>query len=136
VDGIYELRVHVDAELDLDELWECDPDGAADVEVVLEELAADQELLAAMHIHQRLEGRLHFSRLLRFHIWGRNLWRAKIWELEDEAAVLPYRLIYGCVGQICYVLAVMHRDRGYDQDLQLVERVRKACRELGIPVVP
>jgi hypothetical protein len=133
---MYELKLHQDAVADLDDLWERDPDGAADVEVLIEELRDDQGLLAAMRINQREEGRLQFSRLHKYHIWGKNLWRVKVWELEDVQGVFPYRLIYGFVGDVHYVLAVMHRDRGYDKDRQLVERIRRACREVGIPVLP
>ena len=135
---MYRLELHPDAEADLDYLWETGPDGAADVSVLIQELAGDEEKLRAMRIHQREEGRLHFSRLLKYHIWGRNLWRAKIAELEDEECVLAYRLIYGFTMEtsVNYLLAVMHRNTGYEKNLLFVERIRRACRELGIPGLP
>jgi hypothetical protein len=131
---MYELALHKDAEADLDEIWEADSDGAADVEVLLEELRGSEELLSALRIHQRLEGRVHVSRLLRFDVWGKSLWRLKVSELADPENIMPYRIIYGLQANVYYVLAVVHRDRNYEQDRELVDRIKKACRELGIPV--
>jgi hypothetical protein len=135
---MYELVIHKDAEADLDDIWESDADRAADVEVLLGEIRADQELLAAMQVHQRKEGRLHVSRLLKFEIWGRLLWRLKfgILQAENDDDTSPYRIIYGSLGTIYYVLAVVHRNRNYETDRELAKRVRAACRELGIVVPP
>ena len=129
---MYELVLHRDAEADLDQIWETDPDGAADVETLLEELRNSEELLSALRIHQRLEGRIHVSRLLRFDIWGKSLWRLRFSELADPQNIMPYRILYCSLANVYYVLAVAHRDLNYEQDRNLVARVRNACRELGI----
>jgi mRNA-degrading endonuclease RelE of RelBE toxin-antitoxin system len=131
---MYELVVHRDATEDLDALYESDEAAAADIEVLLEEIRDDQTLLLAMHTHQSMAARFHVSHLLNFSIWGRELWRLKIWELEDADRVLPYRIIYAFHGNVFYVLAVMHRNQNYEQDPHLVERIKAACRSIGIPV--
>lgn len=133
---MYELVVHKDAEADLDALWESDGFAAADIEVLLEELRDDQVLLSALRIHQREEGRVHISRLLKFDIWGKALWRLKIWELADDNEVLTYRVIYAFQADVFFILGVMHRDQNYEQDKTFLERIKAACRTIGVPVPP
>jgi hypothetical protein len=126
------LNIDEDAVADLDDLWEYDEAAAADIEVLLAEIEAAPAMLQALFIHQARQGRIHVSRLLHYHIWGRSMWRIKIREITDEAAVLPYRIIYATLGDVAHVVAIMHRDTDYERDDQLVSRIKNACRRLGI----
>jgi hypothetical protein len=130
---MYELVIHKDAQADLDGIYETDSDGAADIEVLLEEIREDQEVLAAMRIHRRKEGRIDVCKLLKYDIWGRNVWRIKFGILQAENdEISPYRVIYGSLGNAYYVLAIVHRNQNYEQDRNLAKRVRAACRAIGI----
>ena len=130
------LVIHKDADADLDELWETDEAAAEDLTVLIEEIHGSEQFLAAMQIHQATYGRVHVSRLFKFEVWGKSLWRLRICELHDPERLLAYRLIYACHGSLVHLLAVMHRDRDYENDAGLVARIRDACRKLGIPTHP
>lgn len=127
------LVVHKDAEDDLDALWEVDDVAAADVTVLIEELHGSEAALSTMQIHLAKFSRAQVSRLFKYEVWGRSLWRLRICELSDPKQLLAYRLIYACHGSFIHLLAIMHRDRNYEQDRALVARIRAACRQLGIP---
>ena len=127
------LIVYKDVDYDLDDLWESDEDAAADLTILIEEIKGSERLLSAMHVHQATVERVHVSRLLKYEVWGRLLWRLRIHELYDPTHVLAYRVIYACHGNIIYLLAIMHREQSYEKDANLVARIKSACRQLGIP---
>lgn len=130
------FQIHSDAAEDLDQLWELDETVAADLTVLIEEISGSERLLAALRRHQARDGQVQVSRMLRFEVWGRSVWRLRVYELVDPQQLLPYRLIYAWHGEVAYLLAVMHRNRNYEQDTGLVERIRRACRGIGIPAPP
>ena len=130
---MYRFYVHDDARGDLDGLWETDPVAAARVAVVLEQLEHDESLRERL-----LEHRYGSNRTADFEIqkwvsqWEKNrdLWRLKIWALEDLD--IRYRVIYAysIPNRSFHVLAVAHRDFNYDESDRISQRVLRAYQDL------
>lgn len=129
------LSLHKDALKDLDDLWEQDPDTAADLEVFLEELSLSQDLMDRLTQHN-----FGSSRYIEpFHVakWedqqrrDNNLWRIKFWELENVG--LQYRVVYAFFPQSKhhYVLGIMPR-KGRDFDYKHEDlRTQRMLRTYG-----
>lgn len=131
---MFELAITEEAEAQLDALWESDPDAAADLTVILEEVRDDQEVLSAMRVHQRKEGRFHVSRFLSLYAKSMNVWRLKAYIMEREHDLLSYRIIYAFDNRDCtyHVLGFMHRDQNYEKDKQFTGRIQSIYRRLGL----
>ena len=134
---MYQLLIHEDAERDLGDLLADDPVNSRLVEAFIEDLADDQDALASMVRHQaqvKKDGGRWFSvsRLLRTAQW-KVLWRLKVWKLNVDD-LLDYRLIYthDPDDDALIVLAIMRRDRNYEQDTALFGRIGRALRDLGL----
>jgi mRNA-degrading endonuclease RelE of RelBE toxin-antitoxin system len=131
---VYSLVVHEDAEDDLEGLWKNDAQAAARISVLLEELeGGDQDLLDALTVHDYGAYRskdYHVSKISKYWDKGIDLWRLKIWELEDLR--LRYRIIYAYKpgAQRYYVLGILPREHSYDSSDPRVQRVLQAYNDI------
>ena len=130
---MYFLCVHEDAAFDLERLWSVEPDAAARILVLLEELEGNQDLLSSLTEHgfgEYTDEDYSVSKWLAFWNRGRDLWRLKIWDLEDKG--LYYRIIYAYVPetQHYHVLAIAPRNFNYDTSHPISRRIYKAYEDL------
>jgi len=122
---IMHIDIHDNAQLDLDALWEKDPEAAATVAVVLETLEADPKAIDKLTTQGDVDIGAARSNI---KPWGsatrsRNLWRFRI--LDTPAT--SYRVVYGYhwqTRQLC-VLAVVHKEEfDYDDhDSEIIKRI-------------
>jgi len=127
------LFVHDDASADLEALWESEPKAAARITVLLEELAGNPDLLDRLTQHDygaRHSADFHVSKWLEHWNKGRDLWRLKVWDLEDQG--LLYRLIYAFIPgkQHYHILAIAPREFNYDTNHPISRRIQRAYEEL------
>lgn len=130
---MYSLFVHEDAEQDLENLWNEAPEAAARTVVLLEELEGNQDLLD--RLTQQDFGAYHggdFHVTKWFEQWkvGKDLWRLKVWSLEDKG--LQYRIVYAFVPRRLHyhILAIVHRDFDYDRNHEVTRRILRAYEAL------
>jgi mRNA-degrading endonuclease RelE of RelBE toxin-antitoxin system len=124
----YSIVIHEDAEEDLDALWN-DPatrEAAARIDVLLEEVSADQDLLDALTIHDygKYEtAPMSVSKWQEYWRKGADIWRLKFWELTN--AGLHYRIVYAyeIPKQRYHVLAIVHRNFNYDESHPITKRI-------------
>jgi len=127
------LLIHDDAKADLTQLAQSEPQFAARLIVLLQEIQADRELLDMLTAHDfgtDERESFHVSRWEEH--WNRNkdIWRLKFWELENQG--IQYRVIYALkrgTGDH-YVLAVAHRDFNYDRNHPTTQRILQAYDDL------
>lgn len=127
------LFVHVDAETDLEKLWAVAPKAAARIGVLLEELKGNQDLLDRLTQHDFGDHRsadFHVSKWLDLWNKGKDLWRLKVWDLEDKG--LRYRVVYAYLpGKSQYhVLGIVSREFDYDPRHELSRRIIAAYENL------
>ena len=130
---MFRLFVHDDAEADLDRLWDEAPDAAARIGVLLEELGGNQDLLD--RLTQQDFGAYHTAE---FHVtkwveqWkkGNDLWRLKVWNLEDKR--LQYRVVYAFLPRKSHyhVLGIVPREFNYDAGHEITRRILRAYERL------
>lgn len=130
---MFRLFVHDDAESDLEKLWDETPEAAARIGVLLQELEGNQDLLDRLTQHDFGNYRtaeFHVSKWLNQWNKGRDLWRLKVWDLEDKG--LQYRVVYAFVpGKSQYhVLGIVSRDFDYDSSHPLSRRIIAAYQNL------
>ena len=131
----YQLFIHQDAKNDLEALWQTDPTAAARVTLVLEQLAHDQMLLDRLTQHD-FGGPggpgFHVSKWQEQWRQGKDLWRLKIWDLDD--CLLPYRIVYAFTpGALRYnVLGIVPRNFNYDPNHPLSRRILAAYSVLSV----
>ena len=100
---------------------------------LLQELSADETLLEMLKAHDfGSDKRAGFqvSRWQEHWRGGKDLWRLKFWELEDQG--IPYRVIYALkrgTGNH-YVLAIVSRDFNYDPEHPITQRILRAYDDL------
>jgi hypothetical protein len=133
---VYQVVIAVAAKEDLAAIAASDPDTEAEIVALLQELKGSQELLDSLTVKD-----FGLARDASFHVdkWneqqkqGRNLWRLKIWNLEDLG--IRYRVIYALDPRVrrYYVLAILHRDFDYDEKHPRVRRLLDTYDRLGIP---
>lgn len=132
------LILHTDALADLDHLWEIDPDSAAELEALLDEVRGSQDLMDRLTQHDfgAVPTRRNFFNT---KMWvdqqkqDNNLWRIKFWELEELG--IQYRIIYAFfpVSKQHHVLGIMprkNRDFDYNRNDPRTIRMLKAYEEL------
>lgn len=127
------LFVHNDAEADLEALWEEEPEAAARIVVLLGELEGNPDLLDRLTQHDYGSYHLadfHVSKWLELWNKGKDLWRLKVWDLEDKG--LRYRLIYAFEPkrQAYHLLAIAPREFDYDTSHPISQRILSAYEEL------
>ena len=100
---------------------------------LLQELNADETLLEMLTAHDfgsDKRAAFQVSRWQEHWRRGRDLWRLKFWELEDQG--IPYRVIYALkrgTGNL-YVLAMVNRDFNYDTNHLITQRILRAYDDL------
>lgn len=126
------LFVHIDAEDDLERLWVRAPDAAARIAAILEELAGNQDLLDRLTQHDF--GSYHtadFQVSKWSEQWknGKNLWRLKVWDLEDQG--LQYRVVYAFLPSKSqyHVLGIVPRSFNYESGNELTQRILRAYED-------
>lgn len=127
------LFVHTDAEGDLEKLWEEAPVAAARIGALLQELEGNQDLLDRLTQHDFGDYRtaeFHVSKWLNQWNEGKDLWRLKVWDLEDKG--LQYRIVYAFLpSKLQYhVLGIVPRDFDYDPHHELSRRIIAAYEDL------
>ena len=133
---VYQLLIAVAAKQDLATIGGEDPDTEAEILGLLQELKGSRLLLDSLTVKD-----YGLTRDAKFHVdaWGkqqnkgRNLWRLKIWSLEENG--IRYRVIYALDPRNSryYILAILHRDFDYDEKHPRVQQLLAAYDRLGIP---
>lgn len=127
---MYNLYIHNDAADDIEHLLLADPEAAAKIVALLEELHGNQDLLDRLTQHEfgkYTKTNFSVSRIVSQWKIGRNLWRLKIRELEEIR--LRYRIIYAFVPvkKNYHILAIAPRDNyNYEPNHELTQRITKA----------
>lgn len=126
------LFVHDDAAGDLLDLRGSEPQAAGQILALLEQLEGDPDLLDRLTQHNfgaYGSADFHVSR------WQaqwrqRNLWRLKLWDLEDKG--IRYRIIYAFEPrrQHYHILAIAPREFDYDANHPISQRIFRAYEEL------
>lgn len=130
---MYRLLVHNDALHDFEAIWEDDPEAAARLAVMLQEIKGSQVLLDSL-TDQGFGGPdtvgFNVSRWQEFWRRGENLWRLKVWTLAER--LLSYRVIYAYtpVKRQYYVLGIVHRSFGYERDHLFTKRILAAYKDV------
>jgi hypothetical protein len=127
------LFVHDDAKADLLALRDSEPQAAGRILALLEQLEGDADLLDHLTQHDygaHHSADFHVSKWLEQWNRGRDLWRLKIWDLEDKG--LRYRIVYAFQPrkQHYHVLAIAPREFDYDTSHPISQRVLRAYQEL------
>lgn len=127
------LFVHDDATADLEALWETEPQAAARIAGLLEQLEGDSDLLDRLTQHDygaHHSADFHVSKWQEHWRKGRDLWRLKVWNLEDKG--LRYRIVYAFKPQKqhYHVLAIAPREFDYDSNHPISQRILRAYQEL------
>ena len=131
------VEIHDDAERDLDELRPYHPALVNRILITLQEIQDDPRLLDALLIHEfgerdGDEESIGVKKWLEHWKANRDLWRLKLWQLED--AGLKYRIVYAYMPdeRTFYVLAIRKReDIDYDDhENELTRRIIAAYRGL------
>lgn len=130
------LFVHDDAQADLEALSVEKPKAAGRIVALLGELDADPDLLDRLTQHD-----YGAHRAAAFHVskwqehWrkgrkGRDLWRLKVWDLEEKR--LRYRIVYAFIPskQHYHILAIAPREFDYDPHHPISRRLLRAYEEL------
>lgn len=130
---MFRLFIHQDTEGDLETLWQSEPEVAARIAVLLEECEGNQDLLDRLTQHgfgAFGAANFHVSKWQEQWRKGNDLWRLKLWDLEDKG--LRYRVVYAYVPQKqhYHVLAVAPRSFNYDSSHPLAQRILRAYQEL------
>lgn len=124
---MYELYIHPNAEIDLDSIWSLDQITAARIEAFLEEVSENTRYLDALleqHFGRDKTEQFSIDKWVKQWHQNRDLWRAKIWDLEDIG--IKYRIIY-CYqidGRKFTVLAIVARDKfNYEANSEIGQRI-------------
>jgi hypothetical protein len=132
----FSLALHIDAETDLDRIFEEDAEAGADIEVFLEEARNNQETLDNLTRKGYVQyGEWPYS----VDEWGEakrskyNLWRVRLLWLEGAAA--KYRIIYAFhpVEYRYYILGIVNRDFNYALNNDRSKQILAAYDALNIP---
>jgi len=123
------LFVHDDAKDDLLDLRDREPQAVGRILALLEQLEGDPDLLDRLTQHDY--GAYHSAD---FHVskwqeqWrkGKNLWRLKVWELDDMG--LRYRIVYAFDPRKhnYHILGIAPRAFDYDPSHPISQRILRA----------
>ncbi len=129
------LFIHDDViNTDLEALWENEPQAASRVLALLEQLEGDPDLLDRLTQHDygaHHSADFHVSKWQEQWRKGRDLWRLKVWDLEDKG--LRYRVVYAFIPrkQHYHVLAIVpRRDFDYEERDPISQRILRTYQEL------
>lgn len=128
------LFIHDDAKADLLALRDSEPRVAGRILALFEQLEGDPDLLDRLTQHDygaHHSADFHVSKWQEQWRKGRDLWRLKVWDLEDKR--LRYRIVYAFIpGRLQYhILAITpRRDFNYEECDPLSQRILRAYEEL------
>lgn len=128
------LFVHDDAKAVLLALRETEPQAAGRILALLEQLEGDPGLLDRLTQHDYGaygSAVFHVSKWQEQWRKGRDLWRLKVWDLEENG--LRHRIVYAFVPskQHYHVLAITpRRDFNYEERDPITQRILRAYQEL------
>jgi mRNA-degrading endonuclease RelE of RelBE toxin-antitoxin system len=130
---LFSLFVHDDAKTDLRNLREREPQAARRLLALLQQLQGDPDLLDRLTQHDYGAKRSADFHVSKWHAqWrrGRDLWRLKVWDLENKG--LRYRVVYAFDPRTrrYYVLAIAPREFDYDENHPLSRRILNAYNAL------
>lgn len=99
----------------------------------MEELKGDPDLLDRLTQHDygaHQSADFHVSKWQAQWRQGRDLWRLKIWDLEDQG--LRYRVVYAFMPQKqhYHILAIAPREFDYDSNHPISRRILRAYTSL------
>lgn len=136
------VDLHPHAIGDLNEIRIKDINSWGELTSLLRELKQDYRLQERMLTHAEYEitkkGKVEFQKWHKKHQQAKELWRIKIYELDQDVQASPYRIIYahhpwtqGEPKSYFQVLAVVHRSLlDYDTDNELSNRITTDYNEL------
>jgi hypothetical protein len=129
---IIHIDVHLHAQGDLDSIWESDPEAAATVLAVLEQLEADPRMIDKLTTYgDNSVG----ATVINVKRWQSMRRKADLWRFRAlDTPATSYRVIYGYqwqTQQLC-VLAIVHKEKfNYDDlDSHLAFRILADWRAL------
>ncbi len=128
------LFVHNDAKDDLLALRETEPQAAGQILALFEQLEGDPDLLDRLTQHDYGAygtADFHVSKWQEQWRKGRDLWRLKVWDLEEKG--LRQRIVYAFIPgkQHYHVLAITpRRDFDYEERDPITQRILRAYQEL------
>lgn len=130
---MFKLLIHEHAQADLEDLWSDDATAAARIAVLLQEIQGNQDLLDRLTQH---DFGAHRSADFHVSMWqaqqrkNRNLWRVKVWGLENIR--LRYRIVYAFIARkhVYHVLAIAPREFDYDERDPITQRIIRDYEEL------
>ena len=127
------LFIHKDAIADLTELRQKELKAAARIAALMEELKGDPDLLDRLTQHDygaHQSADFHVSKWQAQWRQGHDLWRLKIWDLEDQG--LRYRVVYAFMPQKqhYHILAIAPREFDYDSNHPISRRILRAYTSL------
>jgi hypothetical protein len=130
---VYTLAVHADAKEDLDLLRKQDPATAARIVAVLQEIQSDQGLLDALTAQDYGaygSKPIHVTKVQKLWQAGADIWRLKIWELENQG--IRQRIIYAYLPRkgAYFVLGVIPRSHAYDTTHPRIRRIIETYEDL------
>ncbi|GHU01323.1 hypothetical protein FACS1894154_11240 [Betaproteobacteria bacterium] len=131
----HSLKLHPDAEGDLDALFEEDEDAYAAIVAFIEEAQASQVMLERM-TSAEYEDKIHTPGfdIKRWQALWRTvpLWRIRLFGVPGKAA--SRRIVYTFhpgEGKF-YILGVIPRDFDYEPSHPLSKRIIRACEDIGV----
>lgn len=126
----------LDAEDEIDALWDSDEDSAALIEELLCQFEESPELLDELCRESRHVTHDPSFEVKRFrYMWkqGYTIYALKVW--PGDGSAIDYRILYAHHPQKdeYHILTVMQREIDYESDKELIDRLICACEEIGIP---
>lgn len=130
-----ELIVEPHAEADLDELFESDPDTAAIIDVLLDEIFGNEELIQLLctdRANRREDPAFDNERFIELWNDGYTIYRLKIWDMDG--ALINHRALHAYDGRsdCTHILGILHRDYAYDTAHEKVRRCVGDYESIGI----
>lgn len=127
------IFIHNDAKVDLLALRAREPQAAGRILALLEQLEGDPDLLDRLTVHDYGaygSADFHVSKWQAQWRKGRDLWRLKVWELEEKG--IRHRIVYAFEPrkQHYHVLAIAPREFNYDENHPIGQRILRAYEEL------
>jgi mRNA-degrading endonuclease RelE of RelBE toxin-antitoxin system len=132
---VYTLKVHREAQSDLNSIGTKHPDVRDEIVALLQEIGGSQDLLDALTIKDfgiNGDKPIHVDWWWELQQQGLNAWRFKAWDLEE--AGLHFRVIYvlDSPRSRYIVLAVLPRSFDYDVNHPRIQQLLATCERLGI----
>jgi hypothetical protein len=125
---------------DIAALAQSDRTAAARIYALVEEISGDQAALESLtEDHFSDEERSFDVTWLRGAARSRlNLWRLKLFSLQQTDSWINHRIIYAIDGrsQAIWLMAIMPRNENYDEGSPRFRRIRREYEYFSIPLLP